>query len=112
MELNIKKTTVYWVESSESVFFVYSQHESYVCWNGTHTHTLGTLNLESSQRLFVLVYSAVEGKVHLSQMAQLRLPDQSCLGIRGYLCLTHSNKGSAPPAVFGQDPSTIISLWG
>lgn len=75
-------------------------------------HTLGTLNLESSQSLFVLVYSAVEGEVHLSQMAQLRPPDQSCLGIRGYLCLTYSNKGSALLALFGQDPSTITGLRG
>lgn len=81
-----------------------------VCWYGSHT--ISTLNLESSQGRFVLVYSAVEGKVRLSRMAQLRLPDQSCLGIRGYLCLTYPNKGSALLTLFGQDPSATITLRG
>lgn len=45
----------------KSKCFVSSQHEP--TYAGT-AHTLSTLNLESSQSLFVLVYSAVEGKFH------------------------------------------------
>ncbi len=90
--------------------FVSSQQES-ECSGMVHTRS-AHLTLESSQSLFVLVYSAVEGKVRLSQMAQLLLPDQSFLWIRGHLCLTYSNKDSALLTLFGQDPSYIISLRG
>lgn len=85
-EAERKKTTGLSGVSSQSVLCFHSMRLHVLEWR-THTRS-AHLNLESSQSLFVLVYSAVEGKVCLSQMAQL-LADQSCLGIRGYLCLIH-----------------------
>lgn len=83
---------------------------AWVCVYRHVRHTFDTLKVESSQRVFVLVYSAVEGKACMSLMAQLQLPYQSCLRIRGYLCLTNYNKGSALLALFGHELSTIISF--
>lgn len=52
------------------------------------------------------------GQGPMNQMSQLQLPHQSCFGMRVYLSVAYSNKGSGLAVLFRQDPSTIVGLRG